>query len=85
MKLNEIAKCPHCNTESNYIFYDNSDMLECNNCGKLFDIELETKIEVISSKPVRVCNICGEKFDSYGTSVTIKCPKCGCETYNYKY
>ena len=86
MKLEETVKCPYCGKEDIYIFYDNTKMLECDNCGKPMDIKLEVKTIVTTKKPIRICEICGSKFESdtaYDDSII--CPICNNKTENYNY
>lgn len=78
MRVEELAKCPHCGDESLYKFYLGTDRLICNKCDKSFDIKYETKVTVSSFLPERTCNVCGNVFisnDSYHDH--IDCPKCG--------
>lgn len=78
MKVEEVAKCPHCGDESLYKFHLGMDKLICNECDKPFDIKCITETKVITFLPKRKCELCDSEFiseDSYHDHV--KCPKCG--------
>jgi len=88
MKLDESIKCPHCGKEDSYVFYDNTEMIDCHYCKNPMDIKLKPIVEVIATLPNRECDICGYEFlsDSSFHSDKLICPKCGWEhVSNWSY
>lgn len=58
-KENLSAICPHCNKESDYVFYLNAEEFICNHCDEIFKIKLIVegiRVEASLPCPCETCN-----------------------------
>ena len=86
--ITDVLMCPICGSNDWIHYYLEDDMVECCECGHIFERQLEecscgsNSFEELLSGFFR-CTECNRVYDEHGNEKYLFCQRCGSQLFNY--